>query len=193
MILLPWIDTLQRACAATGPIGEIREIVAHRSLFRYHGLAFGRRLADLSKCSKEISAVSDRSRIRYRLGEEFSLIMEEPRCYETGRIYIQGTNGMVSDRRHENSTQIRMLVEDGHCIGFRIGDISTSLSSLESRLIGKVAKSDTVITKMNEMKRVGLYRLLCRVQQNQTTWSIKDGLIDSYLDKRVHTPVAGLF
>ena len=185
MVYLPWLETLEEA-TKDPTVGRVIAIEADRSLYQYHGLAFARRLFSDTIGKGRIIGFSKGGSLTYWFGKGTKLVIKEPRNYQNGRIYLRCQNSEFSDRPGKNLTPILLDCEDGLVSGFTIGAVSTRLSTKERELLGPASEDDTVVTRMKDLKRVGLYRLLRKVLQGQATWSLHDGLIDAYLDRKLH-------
>lgn len=156
---LPWI-----ACIEHVP----RAIVCDRSLYRYHGVALIKKLArhDVAfglRFGNRKWLFAGRTRAKFI----------EPRDYLHGRLFIDGE-------------QPQIISKGGTCVGFSYRKSHTSLSEAESQLMGRVDEHDSIVSRMPEVKRVGLRRLICNFRAGDTTWSIQDGYSDARIDQIVH-------
>src|SRR3989344_6532738 len=97
----------------------------------------------------------------------------EPRDYTIGRLLI-------------NRNEVALLVRDDQCVGFKFAGREEALSAAESRLAGFMQEGDTVVSRMLELKRVGLRRLLTNIAHGEHTWTLADGLDDAHVDHIIH-------
>lgn len=160
-VFLPWIPLAKR-------MGRIKRIDCMQSVYRYHGIALVKALT------------SNTIRYGWRWGNRIWLHagktlvrIVEPRDYEHGKLFIDGK-------------EVELLREGNQCAGFRLGGKSERLSPEESRLAGYVEKGDTIISKMAELKRVGLRRLLAAASIGEETWGIEEGRSDARTDRFLH-------
>src|SRR3989338_5462133 len=56
----------------------------------------------------------------------------------------------------------------------------------ERGLLGEIKSTDTIVSKMGELKRVGLRRLLLAASRGEETWSLEEGLNDVRIDWLLH-------
>ena len=61
-----------------------------------------------------------------------------------------------------------------------------TLTRDESVLIGSVSSDETITSRMLELKRIGLRRLLLAASSGGQTWGPSDGLNDVYIDRFIH-------
>ena len=50
----------------------------------------------------------------------------------------------------------------------------------------KDENQDTIISRMHDLKRVGLYRLLNSIYDTGNSWSLDDGINDYKIDRDLH-------
>jgi hypothetical protein len=63
--------------------------------------------------------------------------------------------------------------------------MEAALSDAESELMGRIKGHDTIITRMLDIKRVGLLRLLGKFKVGEG-WTLEDGVNDAAVDARLH-------
>ncbi len=185
---LPWIDLVREA----GPelIGSIDRVVCHRSAWRYHGHGL---LKALLGCRQLSSARRRGGRIELNFADGGRGVIVEPRDYAAGHFEIHGPDGVITDsparlravgvieegaRVHE----LALLTERGRARGFRLGRHETVLTPGESELLGPVEPGDTITTRMDDLKRVGLARLQGRVAHGESVYPLEEGLDDMAVD-----------
>ncbi|MBI5469883.1 GMC family oxidoreductase [Candidatus Kaiserbacteria bacterium] len=176
-VTLPWLETVR---AAKDSIGPIRSIIIDRSANRHHAISLVKALAGQVRFALKWG---DRISISCRNGVRALVI--EPRDYKKGTLTIRGQMQTLGDRARAGVVAIEPLCEKEYCTGFKIGNIETKLTPVESELVGRFGPEDTVITKMLELKRVGLYRMLARIGKGEVVWSLEAGLDDSRIDRAV--------
>jgi choline dehydrogenase-like flavoprotein len=183
---LPWIELVRRAAKHGGPLGPIKHLVCQRSVYRYHGMALIKALC--APPHAHAGHISSGFRIfssLYIKCSETRAVIQEPRNFEHGRLWIEGERGVASDRAEDGRLQISLKREDDRCIGFKLGNMEAALSDAESELMGRIKGHDTIITRMLDIKRVGLLRLLGKFKVGEG-WTLKDGVNDAAVDARLH-------
>lgn len=191
---LPWIETVRAASA--GPLGELRSVRFDRSAWRYHGLALIKTLLGDSHIvrarRRRTGPKAATVEVMLERGGAGTLI--EPRDYAAGHFVLTGSRGSVTDAAGATGAagkagvqRIEMVVSGGLCTGFRIGDVQTKLSPAEQQLLGPASSAHTLTSRMEDLKRVGLYRLLAALAAGGDGYSLEDGLddmaVDSWLEK----------
>ena len=160
-IFLPWISVVKQ-------LPQIRKIDCVQSVYRYHGVAL----------LKTMTSHSIRygwrwgNRLWLRAGMTRVRIIE-PRDYSVGKLFINGE-------------EVEILRDGNKCTGFRLGDVHEKISKTESQLVGFIEEGDTIISRMGELKRVGLRRFLMAVSRGDKTWELSDGLNDVRVDSFIH-------
>lgn len=159
-VWLPWLELFKGK--------KIKTIECAYSVYRYHGIALLKALLHAPV------------QYAYRIGKrthamigQTNVMIVEPRNYSLGTLMVDGI-------------QVQMLIEDHNCRGFLFEDISVMLSEEEQKLMGYIEKSDSIISRMLDVKRVGLRRLLAEVANGKSTWSVEEGLNDARADYFVH-------
>jgi hypothetical protein len=180
---LPWLETV--VAAREAGLGQLTTVEFDRSAYRYHGFALLKTLFDgspLRSARKRRLDGGARFELRYRNGSRGVIV--EPRDYAAGSWRMSGPGGVLTDARDAGPGEQRLglTIESGRCTGFRIGDITTALGAEESDLLGAVDASDTVTTRMEELKRVGLRRLLVDVDEGRGAYDLWNGLDDMLLE-----------
>lgn len=157
---LPWLSLVDPH--------TVTHILCDQSVYRYHGIALLKKITN-----KNVSfALRLRSRLFLKLGRTTAWI-HEPRAYEKGRLYINGS-------------EPEMIIKDHTCMGFKFLSKEVQLSSEESQLAGYMEETDSIVTKMLALKRVGLRRFLIHVFEDKDAWSFNQGKDDAIIDFFVH-------
>jgi hypothetical protein len=172
---LPCFDAIREA------LGELVRLEFHHSAYKYHGLATakvwlgGPRITSARRRKTAPGVV----RRTIRFSDDRSAVIDEPRDYATGSLRIEGREGSLSDG--ENLTPV---IQDGACKGFRAKEIVSYLDEDESNLMTPGA---SVTAMMDDMKRVGLYRMLKRISDGGGGYplieALDDMVADYYLDR----------
>jgi len=180
---LPWLDTVSEARDSW--LGPLSSVTFDRSAYRYHGFAMLKTLFDGQ-------ALKSARKSRVEGGTQFTLhfkngaqgVLLEPRDYAHGCWRMTGRGGGLTDAHDPSPDEERLeLVIDGNrCTGFRIGEIQTALTPEESALLGDVQQGDTVTTRMEDLKRVGLRRLLGNVADGRGAYDLWHGLDDMLVE-----------
>ena len=161
MIFLPWIRPVLSS-------GQIREVRAIHSLYRYHAIALFKVLARGSvRWGLRI-----KNKLYLRVGGMKALLVE-PRDYTHGKLLING---------HE----VKIIRNNNMCTGFAFLGEREEIQKEESHLIGPIDEHDTVVTLMSELKRVGLRRFFQSLKESEDTWSVNDGVNDAKVDSIIH-------
>jgi hypothetical protein len=173
-VFLPWLEFFERKSLV------VKKIIAEHSMYRYHGVAIcrvlGRGLVRF--------AFSFRKSFWLWCGTLSAHIIE-PRDYQRGHLTIKTNDHTFSDVPRKGCACIHLVRDDEHCVGFTALDMSISLSKEESALIGRIDHSDTIVTKMLSIKRVGLRRLLQKIALDDSGWTLKDGQHDARVDRSI--------
>jgi hypothetical protein len=181
-IALPWLPAVH---ACIDEMSGVREIQFLNSAYRYHAIALAKAIAG------EHPGEKGGVRAGYRLGRRTHLTlasgsvvqMHEPRDYETGRLNICLEDGLVMSSHPGADISIECLRRDDCCTGFSVANHRTYLSDVETVLVGRFRDCDNVITRMLDLKRVGLYRLLASILSGRLTYSSVDGVEDAEVAK----------
>jgi len=177
-ISLPWLPAVH---ACVDETSGVREIQFLNSAYRYHAIALAKAIA--RENSGEKSGVRAAYRLRrhshLKLASGSTVSMREPRDYKTGRLNICLEDGRVVSSHPGADISIECLRSDDCCTGFSVANHRTDLSDAETLLVGRFRDSDNVITKMLDLKRVGLYRLLKFILSGQLIYSLVDGAEDA--------------
>ena len=152
-VLLPWLNVL--------PPGHVQSIALKHSGYRYHAVALARAVAGPGKELAEIGSVSGKkNRITVKFGNGGEASIFGPRDYANGVLEIRMADGRELTSVPGMAGSIEPILADGYCTGFRCGDAQIAISEEESILLGSFARTDTVVTKMLDLKRVGLKRMI---------------------------------
>ena len=192
---LPALDAVQ-AFLATGAIGRLREVVWLQSAYAYHGIAMARPLfgnAWVSRASRTRWQGPYAERvIRFRGAGTLRVV--EPRDYSIGHWLFLGERGQLADYPAKDHHLLAPLVENGRAVGFAVGDVEVRLAADELELLGEprastdgAALGNGVARWMEGMKRVGLLRLLRRIDAGEGAYplalAVDDTVCDYHLEK----------
>ena len=181
-IALPWLSAVH-ACSddATG----IREIHFRNSAYRYHAFALAKAISrqqlGQGRCITSAYSLARRTRLRLTSGPLVELV--EPRDYGIGRINICLGDGRVMSSHPDADITIECVRKDDHCTGFSVAGNRAPLSDVESELVGRFTATDNIVTRMLDLKRVGLYRLLSSIVSYKPSYSLIDGVEDAMVDR----------
>jgi hypothetical protein len=179
---LPWLPVVHAHLDETR---GVRAIEFRNSAYRYHAFALAKAIARARP--NQHGAIKTAYRIRRRtrlwLASGLLVVMDEPRDYDSGRLNIHLADGSVLSSHPRTDLIIECLRDDGHCIGFSVSNNTTYLSDIEREMVGRFTESDNIVTRMLEMKRVGLYRLLMAVLSDRSTYSLADGVQDAEVSR----------
>lgn len=204
-VTLPWIDTVLAAVAG-GAIGRPRTALFLQSGYAYHAVATAKAVlrgkAVTVATRTKLAGGGALRRMRFARGTR-ALVLE-PRDYAVGRFALLGRSGVIADwdcradprlpylgpdardvARHPawyGAQRLAPVVEDGAWTGFRIGDVETRLDEAEVELLRGGDVDASVVARMDDLKRVGFYRLLRRIAAGEGAWPLLEGLDDMVVD-----------
>jgi len=181
---LPWIETVRLALEAE-LIGDLRELWFEHSAYAYHAIATAKALVGESRVRSGRRTKREGEFVRrLRFASGVSALQTEPCRYAEGSIRIIGSTGVISDLSPdaEGGLHLQARTKGGAVVGFRIGEIETNLSSMESSLTVGDPADASVIQRQAAMKRVGLLRILKRIGDGYSGYTIADGLDDMVVD-----------
>jgi choline dehydrogenase-like flavoprotein len=184
-VFLPWLDLIPSAFSERSPLGPIQRIECTRSVYPLHGIALIKMLASPnagSRCGVIRRAFRRGDRVSLACCGGIRATMTRSRDYAIGHITIFGSRGKVGDIRSNGVLPIECIRSESRCTGFRLEKEQIHLSPEESDLVGPWTPQDTIVTRMREIKRVGLYRLLHALSRSEPTWSLDDGANDARID-----------
>jgi hypothetical protein len=172
-------------------IGEVKGVIFHHSAYKYHGLAT---LKTWLSCNKITSAHRKRIKpditCRYiKFSNKNRGRIYEPRDYSKGSFVIEGSQGSISDSSSgtKGNLILEPILDHAMCKGFRIADITSSMDQDETDLMGRIDRDARVTSLMDNMKRVGFFRLLKRIYAGGGGYPLEEALddmvVDYYLDK----------
>ena len=201
MWTLPWVETLERA-REQQDLGAPKHLVLDRSAYAYHGLALAKTL--LGEWNLLAARRTPRGVVpegEAKAGEraferelwfagERTCHVTEPRDYALGRFRLEhDTSAVLADRPGPGVDQVvEPIVEerpDGlRWLGFRVGDTETRLAPHEVELLGVLEprEDDSVIARMDALKKVGFARLFDRIAEGTGAWPLEEGLDDMWVD-----------
>ncbi len=182
---LPWLALL------TGGEARPTSVTFDRSAYRYHGYAMMRELL-----GSRTVARARRSSVKTDLGGGTAFDVKfangaagrivDPRDYARGCWTVEMDDGsVVTDgpaEGHADPAVLRPLVEGRRCTGFVLGERGVELTSNESELVGDFDVTDSVTSRMDDLKRAGLARLFEAVEQGAGGYPLDDALDDMLVD-----------
>ena len=97
---------------------------------------------------------------------------------------ILGKNGSISDFPHsiQNIQLLEPILEDKKWSGFKIEEHKSQLEEDEIRLMGSVKSGVTITSRMDDMKRIGYYRLLKKIYDGRGGYPLEEALDDMVVD-----------
>jgi choline dehydrogenase-like flavoprotein len=179
-VALPWLSAVY-ACS-NGAAG-VRRIHFKNSAYRYHAFALAKAIVKFGQGRCITSAYSVGRRTRLRLATGPLVVLIEPRDYATGQINICLGDGRVISSHADADITIACVRKDDRCTGFSVAGNWAALSDVESELAGRFTATDNVVTRMLELKRVGLYRLLSSIISREPSYPLTHGVEDAMVDR----------
>ena len=177
VVMLPWIDTLHNFWRSNNLSGMV-SVEFDRSAYFYHGVALAKVICgsfdspgNVIKSGRRGSTLSiqlDRGRV----------VMNEPRDYEKGIIRLSRGGVVISSHVEPESITLQIIRNDKLCRGFQIDSVKSELSLAESKLIGNVEDEDTIVSRMLDIKRVGLLKMMIQIASGKSPWSLEQGQDD---------------
>lgn len=169
---LPWIDLVKER-------GPVADLTVDRSGYRYHAVAMARALAGNPRPhTHTLRGKRDDVRLSFATGVHARIL--GPRNYESGTLSVTMTDGkVISSHSQPDTLKIEPIIEGHFCTSFRLGDATTNLSREESRLLGRFLPSDTIVSRMLDLKRIGLYRMLKLAIEGKPSYTLEEALDDN--------------
>lgn len=185
---LPWLPLFRKALSGEGGASQV---VFYRSAYAYHAVSLFRALVSEGVASSDSARLSRWSFGPFKFVElgDTRLVMIEPRSYSKGSILVRSRSGRTfSSHRRFGATPLTLRIRDNFCIGFELGDCASELTAEESKLVGNVLETDTVVSKMLKFKRVGLRHLMERVVEGAATYSVDSAINDFETSSKAVSP-----
>jgi hypothetical protein len=187
--LLPCFDPMLRHPEST--CGELQEVIFHQSAYKYHGLAALKALLKCNTITRASRRKEGQGQVRrtVQFANKTMGAVIEPRDYGTGHFVLKGSLGAVTDQQRGGGEARSMApVKAGDSWkGFRVGDCATTLTPEETALMGTEQTRASITARMDNMKNVGLYRLLQAIHEGKGGYPLEEALddmvIDYYLDR----------
>lgn len=176
---LPWLNLMREALANQGGASLV---LSYRALYAYHGVALYKALVTRN-LNEPVSTLRSRwsfGPVKNIKASNTRFVLVEPRSYPKGKLVIRAKSGRIfSSHRLFGTTQLHLIAQDNSCVGFSLGQRKSHLIPQESALIGPVSEDDTVVSKMLELKKVGLRTLLSRVAMGGVSYDVSAGINDT--------------
>jgi hypothetical protein len=179
-VALPWLSAVH---ACSDDAAGVREIHFKNSAYRYHAFALAKAIAKSGQQRCITSAYSLGRRTRLRLATGPLVVLIEPRDYAIGRMNICLGDGRVISSHADADITIECVRKDDRCTGFSVAGNWAPLSDVESELAGRFTATDNVVSRMPDLKRVGLYRLLNSIISHKPSYSLTQGVEDAMADR----------
>ena len=173
---LPWIPLLKNSYA------PVERIEFNRSGFAYHAVALGRAIAANGGARPLIkSSRTRRDRTTVEFSNGISMAIVGQRDYRKGTMrFVAADDTVVASHPFlDTEVVIQPVVENGRCIAFRQGPNSVSLSDEEVILAGSFSSEDSIVSRMLDIKRVGLHRLLSELLDGGDAYTLSEGVSDA--------------
>ena len=190
---LPWIETVR--AASEGPVGELRELRFDRSAWHYHALALMKTLLGDPRIvrARRRGTGPKSALVEVELSRGGRATVVEPRDYGAGHFVLTGSRATVTDAAPGTAGapapapggglhRLEMVVSGGLCSGFRIGDVVTRLEPVEQHLLGPASAAHTLTSRTEDLKRIGLYRMLRAIAADGEGYPLEAGLDDMAID-----------
>ena len=167
-VFLPWIDLLKNQ--------KIKSIYFDKSVYGFHGISLIKKINKNQKQSHIYGfRFLNKSFLNFK-NSKMKVKILEPRDYSKGKIFIDGEEYPIK------------LFNSNNKIILKFKEKEVSLNEAEKSLFGelKEGNQDTIINRMHDLKRVGLYRLLNSIYDTGNSWSLDDGINDYKIDRDLH-------
>lgn len=159
-VWLPWIAVLPK----------VTKTIARKALYEYHGVAFLRTIQE----SDIYLAFQFLGKRRFWFKNGTRAIMDGGRNYSVGTLDFFDKGGI-----HSN---VSMVVTNDTCEGFLCGERKIELTLGERMLVGPCEETDTIVTKMLALKRVGLSRMFRNIANGEKAWEYENGRRDTNIN-----------
>ena len=165
-VFLPWIDLLKNQ--------KIKNIYFDRSIYAYHGISL---IKKINQKQSHIYGFRFFNKIFLNFkNSKMKIKISEPRDYDKGEIFINGEEYPIKLFNSKNKIILKFKEKE------------VSLNEVEKSLFGELKEEnqDTIISRMHDLKRVGLYRLLNSIYDTGNSWSLDAGISDYKIDRNLH-------
>ncbi|KQY22546.1 GMC oxidoreductase [Rhizobium sp. Root482] len=173
---LPWIKLL------TNKYAPIERVEFDRSAYAYHAVALAKTILANGGARPVVKKTAGSKRTKtfhFDNGRTSKLI--GPRDYKSGAMRFLASDGTIIDTKPRSDSDVVICprVEEFRCIGFQQGANFIALSPQETDLAGSFSPEDTIVSRMLDIKRVGLMRLLSDLLSGGDGYTLKEGLDDA--------------
>lgn len=180
---LPWLDLVRRLTAPDGELGRPRRAELDRSGYAYHGVALAKALLGDDHVKSGVRrrrGGQEMRSLRFAGGGEAQ--WTSPRDYSVGAVTLQCERGALSDRPAGGVVPLLPVLAGGRQVGVRAGDQRLDFDDDEAALCTHTSTAATLTARMQDMKRIGLLRLLRRVHEGRGAYPLASGLDDMLVD-----------
>ena len=183
-IAMPITDVVKRI-VQTGVIGKLKQIYLFHSGYKYHALAFLRRILSEQSIStmikKALSGAISEIHIRFPGGIRATIV--EPKDYAAGRLLVIGEKGFISDYplSGERAINIAYTFKNGIYGGMNISGEVVEKHRITNPLYWSIIRDLLDTSLINCIKIEGLIRLFESLSDQPFTYaySYEEGLYDS--------------
>ena len=173
---LPWIKLL------TNKYAPIERVEFDRSAYAYHAVALAKTILANGGARPVVKkSVGNKRTTTFHFDNGRTTKLIGPRDYKSGTMRFVASDGTIIDTklRSDSDTVICPTIEEFRCIGFQQGANFIALSPQETDLAGSFAPDDTIVSRMLDIKRVGLMRLLSDLLSGGDGYTLAEGVDDA--------------
>lgn len=187
---LPWLEPLRAAYG--GSLGAPSALSLDRSGYAYHGVALAKAIlgARVVTSGRRRSDADGELRT-LRLSSGAAVEWRSPRDYARGSVTVRCAGGVVSDKEGDGDLHLRPVLAGERCVGVAVGDDERLFDDDEAALCFGADPRASLTARMQDLKRVGLLRLLRRMHTEGAAYPLQDALDDMLVD--YHLEKAGVY